>query len=322
MVLEFLSYTGGGPTPKFSPYHVWKAYDAISTQGPVGRKTLSQILGIGEGSTRTILNKMVRKGTVENTKKGAILTERGWRQFRNSGISVAPLQIGDLTIGSRDCAVLVKGLADRINTGYEQRDEAVRAGAIGATTLIFRDGKLMFPDDPEVPEQSKFLPIRALFALEDNDVVIIGTAQSYEAAEKGAVTAALALSDSTRPCWQDGTSGLISPDAEAEELKCLALAVHELVGRMPVTMRSRNNNGVRCEDGKVVDINYTGPVLEESLRRNTIIRRIAPSGHYRGVPVVVVPIVRRKEAVAVFGIVDITRGRMFELISRTRKENL
>jgi hypothetical protein len=34
----------------------------------------------------------------------------------------------------------------------------------------------------------------------------------------------------------------------------------------------------------------------------------------------VVPIIRKKEAVAVFGVVDITKGGMFELISKSRKE--
>jgi len=320
MVLKFQSYTGGGPTPKFSLYHIWKTYDIINSQGPVGRKALAQSLGIGEGSTRTILDKMVREGSVENTKQGAVLTDRGRKLFRNSGVVAAPVRVDGLTLGSQDCAVLVKGMADRITTGYEQRDEAVRTGAVGATTLVFKEGKLMFPGDPEVPDQNALLPIRALYALEENDAVIVGTAHSYEVAEKGAVTAALTLSDASRPCWREGTAGLISPDTEAEDLKCLALAVHELVGRLPVTMRSRNHYGVRCEDGEVLDTNYTGPVLEEALKRNMIIRKISPSGQYRGVPVVVVPIVRKKEAVAVFGIVDITKGGMFEMISRTRKE--
>ena len=320
MVLRFQSYSGGGPTPKFSLFHVWKAYDVINSQGPVGRKGLSLILAIGEGSTRTILDKMIKEGSVENTNRGAVLTERGRKIFRASGISAAPVHIEGLTIGEEDCAVLVKGMADRISDGYEQRDEAVRSGAVGATTLVFRNGNLIIPDDPEVPDQANLQPIRALFTLEENDAVIIGTAHSYEAAEKGAVTAALALSDASRPCWREGATSLISADTEAEDLKCLALAVHELVGRMPVTMRSRNQYGVRCEDGEVIDVNYTGPVLEEALKRSSVIRRTAPSGVYRGVPVVVVPILRRKEAVAVFGVVDITKGGMFELISKTRKE--
>jgi predicted transcriptional regulator len=321
MVLKFQSYAGGGPTPKFSLYHVWKTYDIINRQGPIGRKALSQALGIGEGSTRTILDKMIREGSVENTKMGAVLTDRGKKQFRNSGVSTAAVRIEGLTISSQDCAVLVKNMANSITTGYEQRDEAARAGAVGATTLIVKDGRLRFPAEEKEPDQTKLLPLRAAFTIEENDVIIIGTAHSYEAAEIGAVTAALALGDQTKPCWREGSpTGLISPDTEAEDLRCLALAVHELVGRLPVTMRSRNHYGVRCEDGEILDINYTGPVLEEVLKKAVVIRKISPSGPYRGIPVVVVPIIRKKEAVAVFGIVDITKGGMFELISRTRKD--
>jgi hypothetical protein len=164
-------------------------------------------------------------------------------------------------------------------------------------------------------------PIRSAFTLEENDVVIIGTASSYDIAEKGAVTAALALGDSPRPCWRDCTpNSLISADTEAQDLRCLALAVHELVGRLPVTMRSKNHRGVRCEDGEIVDTDFTGPVLEEALKRSAAVRKISPYGPYRGVPVVVVPIIRNNEAVAVFGIVDITKGGMFEVVARARKE--
>jgi hypothetical protein len=321
MVLKFQAYSGGGPNPKFSLYHVWKTYSVINSKGPIGRKTLAQILGIGEGSTRTILDKMIREGSVENTKLGAVLTERGVKNFRGAGITVTPVTIDGLTISDENCAVLVKGMADRIRTGYEQRDEAVRMGAVGATTLVVNDGKLLFPGDFTEPDPTLLAPIRDAFTLEENDVVIIGTANSYEAAEKGAVAAALSLSDAPRPCWRDGTSNsLISADAEAEDLRCLALAVHELVGRLPVTMRSRNHYGVRCEDGQVIDMNFTGPVLEEALKRSAAVRKVSPYGPYRGVPVVVVPIVRKNEAVAVFGIVDITKGGMFEVVARARKE--
>ncbi len=321
MVLKFQAYSGGGPNPKFSLYHVWKTYSVINTKGPIGRKTLAQILGIGEGSTRTILDKMIREGSVENTKLGAVLTERGVKNFRGSGITVTPVTIDGLTISDENCAVLVKGMADRIGTGYEQRDEAVRMGAMGATTLVVNGGKLLFPGDYVEPDPSLLAPVRAAFTLEENDVVIIGTGNSYEAAEKGAVAAALSLSDSPRPCWRDGISNsLISADTEAEDLRCLALAVHELVGRLPVTMRSRNHYGVRCEDGEIVDMNFTGPVLEEALKRSAAVRKVSPYGPYRGVPVVVVPIVRKNEAVAVFGIVDITKGGMFEVVARARKE--
>lgn len=319
MALTFGSYFTGGPTPKFSMYHIWKAYQVIDAQGPVGRKALADILQIGEGSTRTILDKMIREGSVENTRRGAMLTDRGRKRLETSGIVTDTIELEGITLGKYNCAVMVRGIADRIKLGCEQRDEAVRAGAIGATTLVVRDNKIVFPGDSSFPDQESVAPLRKVFDLLDGDVIIIGSAFAYDTAEKGAVSAALALGNQSRRCWTEGTT-LLSPDTEAEDLKCIALAMHELVGRLPLVMRSKNQYGVRCEDGEVVDSNYTGPVIEESLKKSQIIRRTATSGPYRGVPVVVVPIMRKREAIAVIGVFDITRGSFSDLMYRAKKE--
>ncbi len=96
----------------------------------------------------------------------------------------------------------------------------------------------------------------------------------------------------------------ISADSESEDIAPFALAVHELLG-LPITMRTLNKKGVRIEKGKILDANYTGPVLEQVLKENKIIRKIPTSGKYTGIPVVVVPI-RNKEGygIAAMGVVD------------------
>lgn len=319
MSLAFNSYFAGGPTPKFSLFHIWKAYQVIDSRGPIGRKALADALQIGEGSIRTILDKMVREGSVENTRMGTVMTDRGRKKLETSGVEVASVDMSDLTLGKHNCAVLVKGMAHRIKMGCEQRDEAVRAGAVGATTLIVKDGKIVFPGDEDFPDQETVAPLRNKFKIEDGDVIIIGSAFSYEAAEKGAVTSAFALGNQTRRCWNEGTN-LLSQDTEADELKCLAFAIHELLGGLPVTMRSKNHYGVRCDEGEVVDTNFTGPLLEESLKRNSIIRKTATTGPFRGLPVVVVPIMRKKEAIAVIGTLDVGKGAVFDMLNKMRKD--
>ena len=319
MALTYSSYFAGGPTPKFSMYHIWKAYQIIDTQGPVGRKALADMLQIGEGSTRTILDKMIREGSVENTRRGAVLTDRGKKRFETSGIMTDAIELEGITLGKHNCAVMARGLIDRVRLGCEQRDEAVRAGATGATTLVVRDNKVVFPGDNDFPDQESVAPLKKMFDLMDGDVIIIGSAFSHEAAEKGAVSAALALGNQSRRWGTEGAT-LISPDTEAEDLKYIALAMHELVGRLPLVMRSKNQYGVRCEEGEIVDSNYSGPVLEESLKKCQIIRRTAVTGPYRGLPVVVVPIIRKKEAIAVIGVFDITRGSFVDLMNRAKKE--
>ena len=103
-ILYSILYSGEGPTPKFFPYHIWKAYDLINNEGPIGRKALSQALGIGEGSTRTIIDKMIKNGSINNTQRGVVLTEHGVKQFQNSGIVVTPIRLKEITVfGSRLC---------------------------------------------------------------------------------------------------------------------------------------------------------------------------------------------------------------------------
>lgn len=59
------------------------------------------------------------------------------------------------------------------------------------------------------------------------------------------------------------------------------------------------------ENGKVVDGNYTGPILEEVIRTGKAIRTIPKSGAFKGVPVSVAPIVVEGRTVAAIGIVDV-----------------
>ncbi|NJD78015.1 MAG: DUF2111 domain-containing protein [Candidatus Methanoperedens sp.] len=97
----------------------------------------------------------------------------------------------------------------------------------------------------------------------------------------------------------------ISENSSSEDILPLAKMIHELVS-LPVTMRSKNKKGVRLEKGKVVDMNYTGPVLEEVLAENCVIHTIPGSGEYKGVPVVVSPIRDNSgNPILAVGIVDV-----------------
>lgn len=100
---------------------------------------------------------------------------------------------------------------------------------------------------------------------------------------------------------------VISQDSSAGDLEPLGMAVHELLNRLPIPARSRDNPGIRIESGTVVDREYSGPVLEEVLAGNHIVRKTPSSGVYKGVPVVVSPIRDNQgNAIGAIGVVDIT----------------
>ncbi len=99
----------------------------------------------------------------------------------------------------------------------------------------------------------------------------------------------------------------LSCSMDAGDLEPIVLAVHELIHHLPVTAKSRDNDGIRVEEGRVVDRHYSGPVLAEAIERNTTIRTTPASGAYKGVPVTVSPIRDRDgNAIGAIGIVDIT----------------
>ena len=97
---------------------------------------------------------------------------------------------------------------------------------------------------------------------------------------------------------------IISEESRSEDLESIALALNEVV-RLPVTMRSSKYPGVRVELGRVLDKNYTGPVLEEVLRTGKAKRAIPDKGAYQGVPVSVAPIVVEGRTIAAVGVVDV-----------------
>ncbi|MEL4305006.1 DUF2111 domain-containing protein [Methanococcoides sp. LMO-2] len=97
----------------------------------------------------------------------------------------------------------------------------------------------------------------------------------------------------------------ICQDSTSEDLKPIAEAVHSLLG-IPTTIRSKNFHGIRMEKGQIIDDDYTGPVLEEVLEKNEVIRKVPMDGVYRGKAVVVVPIRSNDgELLGALGLVDL-----------------
>ncbi len=100
---------------------------------------------------------------------------------------------------------------------------------------------------------------------------------------------------------------MLCETAEAADLEPVALAIHEIIHRLPVTAKSLLKPGIRIEDGRVVDRNYTGPVLEASIESNKVIKITPEQGAYKGVPVTVAPIRDRDgKAIGAIGVVDVT----------------
>lgn len=292
----------GGPVPKFREYHIWKTLWCLNQEQPLGRKVISSRLNVGEGSTRTIISILLDLGLILVRKNGVMLSPKGKALWEDLKIEVSPIEDNSITIARCNCAVKIPDMSLRITDGSNERDIAIKAGAVGATTLIVEGGSLVFPKSNYPVSRRMQELLKSKFVLDEGDVIVIGTADTEQAAEEGAVTVALDLVDGLN-IGDDDTDAPQSMNPN--ELLGFAFMVHDLVGGLPTCAKPRDGLGFRIEDGKVIDNAYTGEVMEQVIEMGTTIRRIATSGPYKGIRVIVSPVDIDNQVVASIGVVDI-----------------
>jgi predicted transcriptional regulator len=188
-----------GPSPTFMIFDIIKALETIMESGSIGRGLLSEKLGLGEGTTRTLLSRLTKAHLITITRSGCTLIEKGkkvWKQIETSIPCKLKMEGNELTFAAYNIAILIRNQAEKVNKGLEQRDAAVRAGASGATTLIYKDHKLILPTvSADISEDypKAFRQIIQLMKPVDNDVVIVSCGETLKDAEYGALAAAWTL---------------------------------------------------------------------------------------------------------------------------------
>jgi predicted transcriptional regulator len=188
-----------GPFLSFSIFHLIKALELIAKEGPIGRGKLSEELKTGEGATRTLIERLRNAGLIAVSKQGCFLTEKGnriWSKMQLVFPQKVKLKPNELALAACNVAVRVRGCSDKVRSGLEQRDAALLAGAKGAITLLFRKEKLVLPaisEDVAKDFPDAFSKITKHLLLEENDVIVIGSADAWDKAEYGALAAAWSL---------------------------------------------------------------------------------------------------------------------------------
>ena len=181
----------------FDLVHVLKTMQLMENKKRISRSLLMHELGLGEGSVKTLVKHLKMYGLVENSNAGMWFTNKGRTVYAKLH-HIIPEEMDvpkcSVALGKFNYAVLIKNFAYNIRSGIEQRDAAIKSGAVGATTLIFRKGSFLMPDrrqdslrnNPKVHS----LIIKKLKPEED-DVIIIGSAEDKKTAEMAAKSAAL-----------------------------------------------------------------------------------------------------------------------------------
>src|SRR5437899_6709573 len=147
---DVLSSEYKGPRAIFSEVHVLRAILAIGTSGAVGRGKLGSIVGLGQGEVRTLIKRMKENDLIVIQPDGCKLSRKGEREFHKLREKIpwsSEVRAKSLGIGDKCSAVLVRGAATNVKKGIEQRDAAIKAGALGAFTAVFAKGRFTLPGE-------------------------------------------------------------------------------------------------------------------------------------------------------------------------------
>jgi DNA-binding Lrp family transcriptional regulator len=188
-----------GPSPTFTKFHLIAALEYMAEK-PIGRNKLAENLEVGEGAVRSIIGRLKDAGLIDITGAGCSLTRAGmklWQEYRRI-VRKAVLEKNELALGESNLAVLVNGGGENVRSGIEQRDAAIMMGARSVTTMVFRNRRLIIPsvsdnvaaDFPIVAEQ-----LVRLMVPEENDAIVVASADTSKKAEYSALAAAWTLLD-------------------------------------------------------------------------------------------------------------------------------
>src|ERR671931_1950493 len=132
----------------FELVHIFKVFQLLDKNGQISRTLLCQELGLGEGSARTLLKHLKMQNLVKSTNGGTRLTEKG-KALSSTLLQSIPSE-GNMpkcfiALGKFNYVVLLRNYGFAIKSGIEQRDAAIKMGAVGATTLLYKDRKFVMP---------------------------------------------------------------------------------------------------------------------------------------------------------------------------------
>jgi hypothetical protein len=183
----------------FDVVHVFAALQMIGkNNNTTSRNALCEGLVLGEGTVKTLVKHLKMQGLIETSNRGTKLTAKG-KSICEGLISAIPSEMSlpkcSIALSRFNYAVLVREFGFAVGLGIEQRDAAIKMGAAGATTLLFKDSKFVMPansDDSLKREREVRRMIVEQLNPREGDVIIIGSADNNgKTAELGAKNAAL-----------------------------------------------------------------------------------------------------------------------------------
>ncbi|MGE5187820.1 MAG: DUF4443 domain-containing protein [Betaproteobacteria bacterium] len=187
-----------GPSTSFTIFHIFYALELMSEK-PLGRNKLAEQLNVGDGAVRTIISRLREAELINASKEGCNLTQKGcevWRQFEEMFPKRVNLPKSELIGSDFNHAFLVKNRGEKVESGIDQRDAAIIAGARKALVVVYQKGHLRIEGvssslEKEYPKAAN--QILTTLDPQENDVVIVAGGDTPLKAKRGAFAASWSL---------------------------------------------------------------------------------------------------------------------------------
>ncbi|MEJ5293537.1 MAG: DUF4443 domain-containing protein [Candidatus Methanosuratincola sp.] len=188
-----------GPAAAYTAVHVIKALIVIESSKSVGRVMLSRVLGIGEGSVRTIIKRLQQQSLISiDSIGGCALTSIGREvlgKVKKGMVSSCKVDLSGMGVGYPSYAIQIS-LDISAHSVLKLRDVAIKWGAEGAIVFNFSGGRIVVPsitDDLSQTSPSMHYELMNRFRLQEGDHVIATFAHDADSAEMSALAVFLFL---------------------------------------------------------------------------------------------------------------------------------
>ncbi|MEM4519928.1 MAG: hypothetical protein QXD94_05770 [Sulfolobales archaeon] len=157
-IIDKVTLPKGNIKPSFTTYHIYLTLHECS-KGPSGRKALSNILGIGEGSVRTLIRRLYQIGLIYvDPVAGVLLTPTGLEVLKSLSdmmylVGSFDLNHSEICSNCRIALTVLKDgvkLVEKIGGVLYVRDLIVKKGGVGGLILYYINGIFKIPNSKNI----------------------------------------------------------------------------------------------------------------------------------------------------------------------------
>ena len=178
----------------FSETHIYYILSLLTKDSHTSTAKLSEATGIDEKNIKNIITILNSRHLIHGNNMRITISEAGYRLLKNIPMKPIFMEKTNYAVGRVQRTMLIRGVADKIANGTQQRDQGKAAGADGASVFIMKNGKLMMPKEWDMDSRDpEYAQLLRSTGISENDVLIISGAENENTAMLAVISIALEL---------------------------------------------------------------------------------------------------------------------------------